>query len=85
MLKDKTTAIGIGLAGETVGLEFQIRNYTSYLMNGSTQDNQTLTGAIKMIAQYSIISAISMMLMRIRRCRKNNSNCMISFKMRKLH
>ena len=44
MLKDKTTAIGIGLAGETVGLEFQIRNYTSYLMNGSTQDNQTLTG-----------------------------------------
>lgn len=45
MLKDKTTAIGIGLAGETVGLEFQIRNYTSYLMNGSTQDNQTLTGA----------------------------------------
>ena len=45
MLKDKKTAIGIGLAGETVGLEFQIRNYTSYLMNGSTQDNQTLTGA----------------------------------------
>ena len=45
MLKDKTTVIGIGLAGETVGLEFQIRNYTSYLMNGSTQDNQTLTGA----------------------------------------
>ena len=43
MLKDKTTVIGIGLAGETVGLEFQIRNYTSYLMNGSTQDNQTLT------------------------------------------
>lgn len=41
MLKDKTTVIGIGLAGETVGLEFQIRNYTSYLMNGSTQDNQT--------------------------------------------
>ena len=45
MLKDKTTAIGIGLAGETVGLEFQIKNYTSYLINGSTQDNQTLTGA----------------------------------------
>lgn len=45
MLKDKTTVIGIGLAGETVGLEFQIRNYTSYLMNGSTQDNQALTGA----------------------------------------
>lgn len=45
MLKDKTTVIGIGLAGETVGLDFQIRNYTSYLMNGSTQDNQTLTGA----------------------------------------
>lgn len=33
----------------------------------------------------NFISAISMMLMRIRRCRKNNSNCMISFKMRKLH
>ena len=45
MLKDKTTVIGIGLAGETVGMDFQIRNYTSYLMNGSTQDNQTLTGA----------------------------------------
>jgi cell division GTPase FtsZ len=50
MLKDKTTAIGIGLAGETVGLEFQIRNYTSYLMNGSTQDNQTLTGAKNVMA-----------------------------------
>lgn len=45
MLKDKATVIGIGLAGETVGMDFQIRNYTSYLMNGSTQDNQTLTGA----------------------------------------
>lgn len=45
MLKDKTTVIGIGLAGQTVGMDFQIRNYTSYLMNGSTQDNQTLTGA----------------------------------------
>lgn len=51
MLKDKTTAIGIGLAGETVGLEFQIRNYTSYLMNGSTQDNQTLTGAKNVMVQ----------------------------------
>ena len=47
MLKDKTTVIGIGLAGETVGLDFQIRNYTSYLMNGSTQDNAGMFNIIE--------------------------------------
>lgn len=45
MLKDKSTVIGIGLAGQTVGLEFQIRNYCTNLMNGSTQDNKSLVGA----------------------------------------
>ena len=45
MLKDKSTVIGIGLAGETVGLEFQIRNYSTNLINGSTQDNKSLPGA----------------------------------------
>lgn len=45
MLKDKSIVIGIGLAGETVGLEFQIRNYCTNLINGSTQDNKSLQGA----------------------------------------
>lgn len=45
MLKDNTTIIGLGLAGETVALEFQTRNYSSHLINGSTQDNKTLSGA----------------------------------------
>lgn len=45
MLKDNVAVIGLGLGGETVGLEFQKRNYPTYLINGSAQDNKTLSGA----------------------------------------
>lgn len=45
MLKDKSTVIGIGLAGQTVALELQMRNYCTNLMNGSLQDNKSLVGA----------------------------------------
>ena len=45
MLKDKSTVIGIGLAGQTVALELQMRNYCTNLMNGSLQDNKSLAGA----------------------------------------
>ena len=45
MLKNDIAVIGAGLAGETVGVEFQRRNYLTYLINGSVQDNKSLPDA----------------------------------------
>lgn len=45
MIKNDVAVIGIGLAGETVGYEFQQRNYHTLLINGSVQDNRTLPDA----------------------------------------
>ena len=45
MLKNDIAVIGAGLAGETVGIEFQRRNYLTYLINGSVQDNKSLPDA----------------------------------------
>lgn len=45
MIKNEIAVIGIGLAGQTVGYDFQQRNYWSLLINGSVQDNRTLPGA----------------------------------------
>ena len=45
MLKNDIAVIGAGLAGETVGVEFQRRNYLTYLINGSDQDNKTIPDA----------------------------------------
>lgn len=45
MIKNNVAIIGIGLAGETVGYDFQQRNYNTLLINGSIQDNNTLPNA----------------------------------------
>lgn len=45
MVKDDVFVVGIGLGGERVGYDFQQRNYSSYLINGSGQDNKTLPNA----------------------------------------
>ena len=45
MLKNKIAIVGLGLAGETVAYLFQQKNYPTYLINGSVQDNQTLPDA----------------------------------------
>lgn len=45
MIKNEVFVIGIGLGGERVAYGFQQRNYNSYLINGSTQDNRTLPDA----------------------------------------
>ena len=45
MLKDLTAVIGLGLGGMTVTYEFQERNYPTYSVNGSEQDNKTLPNA----------------------------------------
>lgn len=45
MIKDDVFVVGIGLGGERVGYEFQQRNYPTYLINGSGQDNKTLPEA----------------------------------------
>lgn len=45
MIKNDVAVIGIGLAGETVGYDFQQKNYPTYLINGSVQDNRTLPDA----------------------------------------
>ena len=45
MLKDNVCVIGLGLAGQTVAYGFQKKNYSSYLINGSAQDNSTVSGA----------------------------------------
>ena len=45
MIKKEVAVIGLGLAGETVGYGFQQRNYHTLLINGSEQDNQTISSA----------------------------------------
>ena len=45
MIKDEVFVIGIGLGGENVAYGLQQRNYNSYLINGSKQDNKTLPNA----------------------------------------
>ena len=45
MIKNDVAVIGIGLGGTKVGYEFQKRNYKTYLVNGSEQDNRTISGA----------------------------------------
>ena len=45
MLKNKIAIVGLGLAGETVAYQFQQKNYPTYLINGSEQDNNTLPDA----------------------------------------
>lgn len=45
MIKKDIAVIGLGLAGETVGYGFQQRNYHTLLINGSEQDNQTISSA----------------------------------------
>ena len=42
MIKNEVFIVGLGLGGEKVGFEFQQRNYPTYLVNGSGQDNKTL-------------------------------------------
>ena len=45
MIKNDIVVIGIGLAGQTVGYDFQQKNYQTLLINGSVQDNRTLPDA----------------------------------------
>lgn len=45
MIKNEICVVGAGLGGNKVACEFQQRNYASYLINGSTQDNRTLPDA----------------------------------------
>lgn len=45
MIKNDVCVIGAGLGGENVGYDFQQRNYATYLINGSQQDNRTLPDA----------------------------------------
>ncbi|WMC93211.1 hypothetical protein [Kineothrix sp. MB12-C1] len=45
MIKNDVFVIGIGLGGENVAHSLQQKNYSSYLINGSKQDNKTLLNA----------------------------------------
>lgn len=45
MIKDEVFVTGIGLGGGRVGYEFQKKNYPTYLINGSGQDNKTISEA----------------------------------------
>lgn len=45
MIKNEICVVTAGLGGNKVGYDFQQRNYASYLINGSTQDNRTLPEA----------------------------------------
>ena len=45
MIKNDVCVVGVGLGGENVGYDFQQRNYATYLINGSQQDNRTLPDA----------------------------------------
>lgn len=45
MIKKDVFVVGIGLGGSRVGCDFQQKNYGSYLINGSLQDNKTLPDA----------------------------------------
>ena len=40
MLKNKIAIVGLGLAGETVAYQFQQKNYPTYLINGSEQNER---------------------------------------------
>ena len=50
MIKNDVFVVGIGLGGERVGYDFQQRNYGTYLINGSGQDNKTLPDAKNVLA-----------------------------------
>lgn len=45
MIKNNVFVIGAGMGGCRVRYDFQQRNYNSYLINGSSQDNRTISGA----------------------------------------
>ena len=45
MIKDEVFVTGIGLGGGKIGYEFQKKNYSTYLINGSGQDNKTISEA----------------------------------------
>jgi hypothetical protein len=45
MIKNNVCVVGLGLGGERVAYGFQQKNYSTYLVNGSKQDNKTLTNA----------------------------------------
>lgn len=49
MIKKNVFVIGIGLGGSRVGCDFQQKNYSSYLINGSLQDNKTLPDVKNML------------------------------------
>lgn len=42
MIKEQVQIIGLGLGGETIAYELQKKNYSTFLINGSAQDNNTL-------------------------------------------
>ena len=45
MLKDKVAFIGLGVCGGNIALLFQKKNYHTLFINGSEQDNKSLSGA----------------------------------------
>ena len=45
MIKNNVAVVGLGLGGESCAYEFQQRNYYSMLINGSIQDNKSVSGA----------------------------------------
>lgn len=45
MIKDKVAFIGLGACGSNITLLFQKRGYTCFFINGSEQDNKSLSGA----------------------------------------
>lgn len=45
MIKNEICVVTAGLGGNNVGYDFQNKNYASYLINGSTQDNKTIPDA----------------------------------------
>ncbi len=45
MLKDKIAFIGLGACGSNIALMFQKKNYHTLFINGSEQDNKSLSGA----------------------------------------
>lgn len=49
MIKKDVFVVGIGLGGSRIGCDFQQKNYGSYLINGSSQDNKTLPEAKNML------------------------------------
>lgn len=49
MIKKNVFVVGLGLGGSRVGCDFQQKNYGSYLINGSLQDNKTLPDAKNML------------------------------------